>query len=377
MELKDFDIIKIESGTLEGVNIPFILVLPKQLKEKNKLVTVFNNEGGESLDQSTQNIEKSLPTIIEKIQLDMPMVIPILPSKEEFDMTLMSEGVELTVGEPKQFARECFDPTIPKESKFYRIDEQVKTILKALVNDEKLMRIIKAKTKRTDSFGFEEKMVGFGHSGAGAAMLRFSLIHPELFDTLIIGGNGDIVPTPIGENARKLAYPFGIQDFFELFGREFPEDDYRKMSVQFYIGDREDSNRVFDTIRDENYDQNGSGPKFAPENLATKYKQLYGKDFFVRLKNVLMQLESAGIKVGLKIYPDDCHSLIKPEDFHEILTAGKSFEGDCAKQIQSMIDKRLLDGAKDASKGTTRSATIDEQGKIINQSCQSKDGIVK
>ena len=90
-----------------------------------------------------------------------------------------------------------------------------------------------------------------------------------------------------------------------------------------------------------------------------------------------MQLESAGIKVGLKIYPDDCHSLIKPEDFHEILTAGKSFEGDCAKQIQSMIDKRLLDGAKDASKGTTRSATIDEQGKIINQSCQSKDGIVK
>ena len=59
MELKDFDIIKIESGTLEGVNIPFILVLPKQLKEKNKLVTVFNNEGGVSLDQSTQNRKKS------------------------------------------------------------------------------------------------------------------------------------------------------------------------------------------------------------------------------------------------------------------------------------------------------------------------------
>ena len=45
MELKDFDIIRIEAGTIGRVNIPFILVLPKQLKEKNKLVTVFNNEG--------------------------------------------------------------------------------------------------------------------------------------------------------------------------------------------------------------------------------------------------------------------------------------------------------------------------------------------
>lgn len=149
------------------------------------------------------------------------------------------------------------------------------------------------------------------------------------------------------------------------------------LSFQFYIGDREDSNKVYDTIRDENYDQNRSGPKFAPENLAAKYKQLYGKAFFERLKNVLRQIESTGVRVGLRIYPNDCHFLIKPEDFHEILREGKSFEGDCAKQIQSMIDKRLLDGAKDASEGTTRSATIDEQGKIINQSCQSKEGIVK
>ena len=51
--------------------------------------------------------------------------------------------------------------------------------------------------------------------------------------------------------------------------------------------------------------------------------------------------------------------------------------GDYSKQIQSMINKRLLEGAKDASKGKTRSGTIDEQGKLINQSCQSKEGIVK
>ena len=61
--------------------------------------------------------------------------------------------------------------------------------------------------------------------------------------------------------------------------------------------------------------------------------------------------------------------------FQRILKDGKSFEGDCAKQIQTMIDKRLLEGAKDASEGKTRSSTIDEQGRIINKGCQVKEKI--
>ena len=40
-----------------------------------------------------------------------------------------------------------------------------------------------------------------------------------------------------------------------------------------------------------------------------------------------------------------------------------------------MIDKRLLESAKNATKGKTRSGTIDEQGRIINKICQVKENI--
>ena len=40
-----------------------------------------------------------------------------------------------------------------------------------------------------------------------------------------------------------------------------------------------------------------------------------------------------------------------------------------------MIDKRLLESAKNAAKGTTRSGTIDKQGRIINKICQVKENI--
>ena len=78
----NFDIIRIEAGTIQGINIPFVLALPQNMQTKSRLAIVFNNENGISLNASAQKIEEDIPKIIEMLKLDIPAVIPILPSKK-------------------------------------------------------------------------------------------------------------------------------------------------------------------------------------------------------------------------------------------------------------------------------------------------------
>ena len=316
-----FDILRIEPGTIEGINIPFVVALPEKMPANSKITVVFNNEKGTSLNESAQNIEDELPEVLSGLEINSPMVVPILPSKTEFDETLKKEGIDIEVGDPKQFARECFDSKIPKESTFYRLDEQVKNMLEEIKNNKTLQQNIQNARNKTEDLSFDEKAVGFGHSGAGAAMLRFSLIQPELFDKLVIGGNGDIIPTPFGENGQKLEYPFGIKDYNELFGRE-------------------DDKEVYDTIRDNNYLPGKTGPTFAPQDLAEKYKNMYGNQFFERFQNALKQYEQADANIGLKIYENDCHSVITPEDLGKILNDEEYFEQNPSKTIEEMLSKR-------------------------------------
>ncbi len=339
-EKMKFDIIRIKAGTVPGVNIPFVLAIPKKLKDKSKIVLTFNNENGISLDESTYNIESNITKIIELLDIDLPIAVAILPSTKEFNESLQSENIDLQVGESKQFARECFDSKIPADNRFYRLDKQVNSMIKAILTSKSLRERIQEIRCSSDTLEFNDKITGFGHSGAGAAMLRYALIQPDLFDTLIIGGNGDIVPTPFGENGKRLGYPFGVEDYFELFGKDFSEKAYKSISFQFYIGDKEDTKTVYDTIRDENYSSNGSGSMFAPESLAKIYKKMYGNPFFERFKNVLKQYEDADAKIGLKIYENDCHSMIRKQDLHRIIDDGISFNHNCSEQIQLMLDGR-------------------------------------
>lgn len=291
--MKDMSIGKIfliEPQITQKVNIPCILAIPEK-SHGNNLILTFNNETGKTLQESINNVISELPEIVEGLCITSPILIPILPSKEEFNKTLKEDGIDLIVGDPKQFARECFDTLIPEQNLFYRLDEQVSILVKSAIKSPKI-----------------NKVIGFGHSGSGSSILRFSLLHPELLDAVIIGGNGDIIPTPIGKNANELEYPFGIKEYSKLFGREFLEEDFRN---------------------------------FVPENLARIYKGKYGKSFFDRFKNTLKQYESAGMKVGLRVYKDDCHSVISSEDFKSVVYENKRFPSNCSEQIQNIIDNRL------------------------------------
>lgn len=362
-----FKVLQISEGTIEGVNIPCILVLPESIDNMGKVILSFNNENGKTLKDSVENMKKELPDVMKGLDIRFPVIIPILPSKEEFDSSLKEKGIDFEVGDPKQFAVECFSKQVPKENKFYRIDNQVKKIIETIIGNPELKKEIQSITSIEHPISFSNRIYGFGHSGAGAAMMRFASLVPEVLDTIIIGGNGDIIPTPFGKNAGELEYPFGAKNYQELLGREFSEEDYKRINFQFYIGDNEDSNPIYDTIRDENYKEGMTGNNFAPKDTAETYKGIYGRTFFERMKNVLKEYENSGINIGLKIYENDCHSVIKPEDLKGILNQTDGFDTNCSEQLEDLINKKEAD-REDEVGDTDGYALLESVIKITSES---------
>ena len=80
----------------------------KQAEDKQKLMVIFNNENGQTLGESLQNMENALIGAINQFEFNSPVIVPILPSQTEFNQELQSNGIDLQVGETKQFAIECF-----------------------------------------------------------------------------------------------------------------------------------------------------------------------------------------------------------------------------------------------------------------------------
>ncbi len=206
--------------------------------------------------------------------------------------------------------RECFTK-LNKDNPYYRLDNQMSKMIQAVTNSYKL----------------ESKTNLFGHSAMGLPAMRFAMIHPEQVDNLIVGGNADEIPTPIGENAKQLKYPFGIQNFKELFGKEFNEEEFRKIAFRFYVGEYEHIDPNLDGIRDDNYGirmdgRPGTGERFAPKEIADEYKRIYNNEYqsdinlsvYERLQNVLEQYEKSGLNIRFLTYQQDCHSPIQAQD---------------------------------------------------------------
>lgn len=63
-----------------------------------------------------------------------------------------------------------------------------------------------------------------GYSASGVFAERFSLLHPDIIDTVCIGGASESIPVI----SDILDYPLGIKDFSKITGLSFDIDNYKK-----------------------------------------------------------------------------------------------------------------------------------------------------
>lgn len=349
MENEEYEFNLIQPGEIEGCNIGGILAVPKKITTEKMMVIMQEEKYNHSIKDDKTGENKTIKTFTEaadKIinreniaevskQLGLNGQVVLLPMLPNADL-IKAEGKSMGNFGAEFLSKECFT-NIPENSKFYRLDDQLEKMI----------------AHTTQKYMLNEKVNGFGHSTSGLSMMRFAMIRPDLIDTLIVGGNADEIPTPVGENANKIGYPFGIKDFKQLFGKEFNNKDFCKIAFRYYVGEYEYVDPNLDGIRTENYGIKrngnlGSGRNFAPEEAAEVYKGIYNGQYredeelsvFERLKNVLKEYEAEGLDMRFLIYEKDCHSMISAEDLANAqFESGSKFSSKASEMVGKVFNK--------------------------------------
>ena len=256
-----------------GINIPSILAIPLLNDVNNQIVVESNNLESENfyeiLEQGVQtgvrlaNVTRDLPA---------PIVVPLIPSYKDYPYL-------------QQLSSECF--MISSNDKYYRIDEQIVRII------DKSKHVL----EKEIGLSVKDKIFLNGYSSSGVFAQRFALLHPDIIETVCIGGASGSIPIP----TEEFAYPIGISDYSSLIGKNFDYENYSKIKFRYYVGEfetkRKSDSRVDDfgnpaPIHDMSYLD-----RSVPTNVGKEHRKSLGTEMFTRAKNTIQVLQNLGFDI--------------------------------------------------------------------------------
>lgn len=282
-EEKEYMVQVVYPNDNNNYNIPYILVLPKNMKEDCFLAIEINNLETENSDDLLNNGLLTAYKLVQQLkENDNPVLIPIVPS--------VKNGMPYY----QQLSKECF--SIPSNHPLYRIDLQIIKI------------ISEVKQNLSDKISLRDKVFFNGYSSSGVFAQRFALLHPEIVDTLCIGGASGSIPVPISE----LGYPLGIADYSEITGKQFDLEIYSQIKFRYYIGSLEDKRKT-----SERYDESGN---FAPMHdmsyfdrsvpvpVGIKQRAMFGTNLFERSNKQIALMNEMGLDIKQQIFKERNHN---------------------------------------------------------------------
>ena len=294
-------------------HIPYILVLPSKMDESSFLSVEVNNL---EVDDENELLKNGLITardFVKKLKgFNAPVLIPILPS--------VLNGIPYY----QQLSKECFD--INKDKFYYRIDLQVLNIINEV------------KERVSSQVEIQEKIFLNGYSASGVFAQRFALLHPEIIETVCIGGASGSIPMP----TSQLDYPLGIKDYEDLIGKTFDIENYRKIKFRYYVGEFEEKRKA--VVR---FDEDGNlAPmhdmsyfdRSVPSSVGYSQRKLYGKNLLERSKKQIDLLQSMGIDITQTIMMGRTHNNQSGIGVNEL---GEQFVNDCYQEMFIKQIKKL------------------------------------
>lgn len=199
----------------KGINIPSIVGVPLSENINNQIIVEANNLESENLEEIIkQGTETGIRLARLTKDLPCPIVIPLIPSYKNYPYL-------------QQLSSECF--SLPVNDKNYRIDEQVVKIIKNA----------KSIIEKEKGLSLKDQIFLNGYSSSGVFAQRFALLHPDIIETVCIGGASGSIPIP----TEKMNYPLGIADFKSLTGQNFDLESYLKIKFRYYVGELETQNK--------------------------------------------------------------------------------------------------------------------------------------
>ncbi len=218
----------IKKNSVKGFENEYILFIPKgtPLNKEIPLLVEPNNTGkiSDSIDihkkhaidlASVSSVGNNVSTMLK-----IPLLVPIFPRPS-------SQPLVYTHALDR-------DVILENAPELKRLDLQ----LLAMIND--------AKKLLTDfNIKVSPKVFMNGFSASATFTNRFSFIHPETIKALAIGGfNGELQLPEKKINGIKLNYPIGIQDFTQIFDKNFDVEKFKMIPQFIYMGKLDDNDAV-------------------------------------------------------------------------------------------------------------------------------------
>ena len=189
----------------------------------------------------------------------------------------------------QQLSKECFN--LSDNDRNYRLDEQV----------VKIINYAKFLLEREKGLVAKKRIFLNGYSSSGVFAQRFALLHPNIVETVCIGGASGSIPIP----TEQIAYPLGIADYESLTGKKFDLDSYLKIKFRYYVGEFELQNKT-----DSRFDDFGKPApmhdmsyfdRSVPIDVGKSQRNILGTEMFYRAKKTVQLLQNLGIDVQHKI----------------------------------------------------------------------------
>ena len=141
--------------------------------------------------------------------------------------------------------------------KDFQIHEKVKECI-----DDARTQIEKITGKKV-----QDKIFLSGYSASGVFAQRFALAYPEIINRALIGGAAGTIPVP----TRKIKYPIGIQDYENLFGKEFDSEEAAQKQKRASEQERKNQEMVLEQSKAEL--QKARSEKDQVQTLIIKYQK--------------------------------------------------------------------------------------------------------
>ena len=326
-----FKVEYVEADPSKGFNFPYIMLLPKKMKQNIKIMVEcansadYEREGQQSFYAQIKDAKGyanyisdeqdgerfNLPYLYQ--QLNQPIIIPIIERCEykrvgkiigtEQYLELDKQGKN-TEFYPQQLSRQVM---LEREGKFANIPNQVV----AMVEDAKV-KINKLATQRKQDVQISKKSGLAGWSSSAVFASRMQLICPENFDLCMAFASGGVQPLPLTEyNGQALNYPLGVADFEELFGKPFNIEEYSKAKQITVVGSMENPNQYDIAYNARLFDK-------VTRDLFVK---VYGKvDMFRRQCKIAKILHCNNFtNIYCNVLPHEGHKSYRKENIDEII----------------------------------------------------------
>lgn len=314
----NYDVQIVLPGKDEKVNIPYILAIPANINSNSRLAVESNNcdfDGNKIPDANTLLLKNALDTARQLSNViqsnETPILIPILPP------SIPSETSSFLYFQ--QLADECF--RLNENNPFYRLDLQV----------EKVIEEAKERILSMTGVSIDDKIFLNGYSSSGVFAQRFALIHPELIDTLCVGGASGSIPFPEQEEEIEkhfsFNYPLGTRNYKELFGKTFDEEEYKRIRFRYYVGELEEERKTNERVDDLGNPAPMHDMSYfvasVPSDVGKCQRNVFGTSLIERATNQTKILNNLGYDISHTVIKGRGHS-----DVPELGITGVKEQGD-------------------------------------------------